>query len=61
MKNLTLTKPPQPKVDDDGNIPDLADEEPSTFSVEREFKQQPAKNSQKPCTLFLPCDEKLHN
>ena len=50
MTKLSLVKPPLPKVNDDGELPDLDDEEPSTSSVVREFKQQRAKNSQKPGT-----------
>jgi hypothetical protein len=50
MTKLSLIKLPLPKVDDDGELPDLDDEEPSTSSVVREFKQQRAKNSQKPST-----------
>ena len=46
MKKLSLIKPPLPKVDDDGEIPNLDDKEPSTASVVSEFKQQRAKNSQ---------------
>ena len=50
MTKLSLIKPPLPKVDDDGELSDLDDEEPSTSSVVREFKQQWAKNSQRPGT-----------
>ena len=46
MTKLSLIKPPLPKVNDDGELPNLDDKEPSTASVVSEFKQQRAKNSQ---------------
>ena len=58
---LILTKLPPPKLDDDGELPDLDDEEPSTSAV-RGFKKQCRKQSHKPSTSELkpPAPQQQH-